>query len=89
MLAQLIFAETSTLGLRIHSAERRVEERHVIEVETVFGKIHVKISGHGTFAPEYEDCRALARKHSIPLKQVMQAAMRAYSAGHAKKDTRT
>ena len=40
-------------------------------------------------APEYEDCRALARKHSVPLKQVMQAAMRAYSGtGHAKKETR-
>ena len=36
-LAQIIFAETSTLGLRIHAAERRVEERHIVHVETPCG----------------------------------------------------
>ena len=77
-LAQLIFAETSTLGLRIHSAERRVEERRVIEVDTEFGKIHVKISGHGTFAPEYEDCRVIAARTGTPLPKVIAAANLAY-----------
>ncbi len=77
-LAQLIFAETSTLGLRIHSAERRVEERGVIEVDTEFGKIRIKISGHGMFAPEYEDCRAIAVRTGTPLPKVIAAANLAY-----------
>jgi uncharacterized protein (DUF111 family) len=39
-------------------------------------------------APEYEDCRALARKHSVPLKQVMQEAMRVFHADRSTKETR-
>jgi pyridinium-3,5-bisthiocarboxylic acid mononucleotide nickel chelatase len=81
-LAQMIFAETSTLGLRIHTAERRVEERRTVEVETPWGKVRGKISGHGSaqemFAPEYDDCRALAERHGAPLKQVLAAALGAY-----------
>jgi len=77
-LAQLIFAETSTLGLRIHSAERRVEERNVIRVDTEFGEIRVKVSGHGMFAPEYEDCRAIAARTGTPLPKVIAAANLAY-----------
>ncbi len=65
-LAQMIFAETSTLGLRIHAAERRVEERRMVEVETPWGTVRGKVSGHGSgqemFAPEYDDCRALAER---------------------------
>ena len=61
-LAAIVFAETSTLGLRIYPAERRVEERRMVEVETPFGKVRIKVSGHGTFAPEYEDCRAHRRR---------------------------
>ena len=76
-LAQLIFAETSTLGLRIHSAERRVEERRIVEVDTQFGKVKMKVSGHG-FAPEYEDCRAIAERTGTPLPQVIAAANQAY-----------
>ncbi len=77
-LAQLIFAETSTLGLRIYSAERRVEARRIVEVETPFGKIRVKVSGQGSFAPEYEDCRAIAATTGTPLKDVLAAAQTAY-----------
>ncbi len=77
-LAQIIFAETSTLGLRIQSAERRLEERRIVEVETAFGKIRVKVSGQGAFAPEFEDCRAIARAAGKPLRQVIAAASDAY-----------
>lgn len=77
-LAQIVFAETSTLGLRVHSAERRVEEREIVEVETVHGKIRIKVSGHGAFAPEYEDCRAIAQSTGTPLPQVIAAANDAY-----------
>jgi len=77
-LAQIVFAETSTLGLRIQAAERRVEERRVVEVETQFGTVRVKVSGHGGFAPEYEDCRAIAARTGTPLQQVIAAANEAY-----------
>jgi uncharacterized protein (TIGR00299 family) protein len=81
-LAQVIFAETSTLGLRMHAAERRVEERRVVEVATqwgpVRGKVSGRVSGPELFAPEYEDCRAIAERTRTPLKQVLAAAEDAY-----------
>ncbi len=77
-LAQIVFAETSTLGLRNPAAERRVEERRMIEVETPYGKVRGKVSGQGTFAPEYDDCRAIAHSTGTPLKQVLSAAQEAY-----------
>ncbi len=77
-LSAIVFAETSTLGLRIYSAERRVEERRVVEVDTEFGKVRVKVSGHGSFAPEYEDCRAIAARTGTPLPKVLAAAQEAF-----------
>jgi hypothetical protein len=80
VLAQLIFAETSTLGLRIYSAERRVQERACVEVSTPYGTVRVKVSGEGSYTPEYEDCRKLARASGVPLKEVLAAATQAYLA---------
>ena len=77
-LAQIIFEETSTLGLRIYSAERRVKSRSVMNVETPHGRVRVKISEDGSFAPEYDDCRDLARKTGLPLKQILTDANLAY-----------
>ena len=77
-LAQILLAETSTLGVRIHAAERRVAERSTVEVETPFGKVRVKVSARGSFAPEYEDCRAIAARTGMPLPQVLAAANKAY-----------
>jgi pyridinium-3,5-bisthiocarboxylic acid mononucleotide nickel chelatase len=77
-LVQIVFAETSTLGLRIHAAERRVEERQIVEIETAFGKVRIKVSGHGAFAPEYEDCRAIAQRTGTPLPRILAAAAQAY-----------
>lgn len=79
-LARLLFTETSTLGIR-----RRLEQRHVLErrresVNTPWGPVRVKL---GIFAgevvnraPEFEDCRRAAEAHQIPLKRVMQEALR-------------
>jgi pyridinium-3,5-bisthiocarboxylic acid mononucleotide nickel chelatase len=77
-LARVIFAETSTLGLRIYAAERRVEERRVVDVETPWGKVTGKVSGQGVFAPEYEDCKKIAERTGMPLAQVLDAARAAY-----------
>jgi len=77
-LCELVFAETTTLGLRIYEAERRVKARHIREIETPFGNVRIKTSDNGWFAPEYEDCRKLARERGVPLKQVLAEAHSAY-----------
>ena len=77
-LAAVILSETSTLGLRIYSAERRVMSRDAVEVETPFGRVRVKTSQSGSFAPEYEDCRKLALEAGVPLKAVLAEASFAY-----------
>ncbi len=77
-LAATIFAETSTLGLRMYSAERRVQARHWVDVETPHGKVRMKVAGEGAYAPEYEDCRRIARESGAPLKQIIAEANFAY-----------
>jgi uncharacterized protein (TIGR00299 family) protein len=75
-LAQILFAETTTLGVRIYNAERRVLERRFEEVETPYGRVRVKVTEHGR-VPEYEDCRKIAEEKGVPLKDVIAAASKA------------
>lgn len=79
-LADLVFAETTTLGLRIYQAERRVLARDIAEVATSFGPVRIKYSSHGSFAPEYEDCRKLATQHGVPLRTVIAEAEQIFRA---------
>ena len=71
----VLFRETTTLGVRFYEASRAVLEREMKEVETPFGKVKAKISKTGTGMlksfPEYEDCKRIAKKHKIPLLEVM------------------
>ena len=78
MLAKVVFAETSTIGLRTYPADRIVEERRIIEVNTKYGKVRVKVAASGNIAPEYEDCRALALASQIPLKDILSEATYEY-----------
>jgi uncharacterized protein (DUF111 family) len=73
-MAQIVFAETSTLGLRMYSAERRVQSRQWIDVITPHGSVRMKVSGEGSYAPEFEDCRRLAIETGAPLKQIIAEA---------------
>ena len=77
ILADIIFHETSTLGVRLYTAERIVQARHSVEVETPHGKVRMKVSDH-SFAPEYEDCRTLARATGTALKDIIAEANFAY-----------
>ena len=77
-LAQIVFAETSTLGLRIYSAERRVQARSFVEVQTRYGAVRIKVAGESSHAPEYEDCRKLALASGAALKDVIAEANYAY-----------
>jgi len=77
-IQQLIFHETTTFGLRFREASRRVLDRELRSVETELGPIRVKIGRLGDevvqVSPEYEDCRSIARKISMPLKRVYEIA---------------
>jgi len=77
-IAELIFRETTTIGVRFHPMARLKLERKIVEVQTRFGAIRVKVSGDGshpsTIAPEYEDCRRAAGAHNVPLKSVIEEA---------------
>ncbi len=81
-LVQLIFTETTTLGVRRRDEMRQTLARRWENVGTPWGEVRIKIASmNGTvtnFAPEYEDCRRIAAEHHVPLKQVMQEAARAY-----------
>ena len=77
-LAQIIFAETSTFGLRLYPAERRVQARSFTEVETQYGTIRVKVSAEGYYAPEHEDCRKIAAATGVALKHIIAEANFAY-----------
>ncbi|MGB7133578.1 MAG: nickel pincer cofactor biosynthesis protein LarC [Candidatus Sulfotelmatobacter sp.] len=84
---ELIFRETTTLGVRSREEKRQTLARRWEVVSTQWGEIRIKIASmNGTVtnhAPEYEDCRRVAAEHRVPLKQVMQEATRAYLDKHA------
>ena len=77
-----IFKQTSTLGIRATRIERRVLDRELVEVETAYGKVRVKIgrlSGKVlSAAPEFEDCRQAAERQGVAVKEVMAAALSAF-----------
>jgi len=77
-LAQVIFAETSTLGLRIFEAARRVAARQFAEVDTSYGPVRIKLSDNGSFAPEYDDCRTIALSKGVPIRTVLAEASHVY-----------
>ena len=74
-LSRLVLTETSAIGLRHHPVSRITLERRIEELETPFGLVRFKqISDNGRLlrvAPEYEDCRRIAREQGIPCREVM------------------
>jgi len=81
-LTRLVFAETTTLGVRQREEKRRALARRWINVATPWGEVRMKIASMNgtvtTYAPEYEDCRKIAAGHHVPLKSVMDEAVRSY-----------
>jgi uncharacterized protein (TIGR00299 family) protein len=82
-LLELLFSETTTLGVRSYQVERRALERRTVRVETQYGPIDVKVAalnGHMVKEmPEYEQCRQAARDAKVPLRIVEDAARRAFA----------
>jgi pyridinium-3,5-bisthiocarboxylic acid mononucleotide nickel chelatase len=77
-LIDLVFRETTTIGVRTYDVRRKVLDRELVPVATPFGEVRMKISRmNGSVlnaTPEYEDCQRLAAEKGIPLKQVIAAA---------------
>ena len=81
-LTEIVFAETTTLGVRRRDENRQVLARKWVNVSTRYGDVRIKVASlNGTissYAPEYEDCRRIAAERRVPLKMVMQEAVQAY-----------
>ena len=76
-LIAVLMRETTTLGVRFHEAERRVQPREITSLETSHGPIRIK-SGPEGFAPEYEDARKIARETGLPLREILADAAHQY-----------
>jgi uncharacterized protein (TIGR00299 family) protein len=81
-LTSLIFAETTTFGVRTTTAQRRTLPREHVRVSTTFGDVRIKLSRvNGRIlhvSPEFDDCRKLAVEKNVPLQQVISEALRRY-----------
>jgi pyridinium-3,5-bisthiocarboxylic acid mononucleotide nickel chelatase len=81
-LAEIVFSETTTLGVRRREEKRQALARRWQNVSTRFGDVRIKVASlNGTvtsYAPEYEDCRRIAVERRVPLKAVMQEAVQQY-----------
>jgi uncharacterized protein (TIGR00299 family) protein len=81
-LTKMLFVETTTLGVRMRRESRATLARRHVSVNTRWGEIRMKLANlNGTisnYAPEYEDCRKIAEQQRVPLKTVMQEAIKIY-----------
>ncbi len=77
-LARLMLAETATLGVRVQQVQRRKARRSQEQIITPLGSLQIKVKRLGeriiSAAPEYEDCRRIARAHGVPLEEVYELA---------------
>ena len=81
-MIEMLLAETTTLGVRYYKVKRRVLERSTEEVETLYGRVRIKVARDGArtlhFQPEYDDCARVAAETNTPLLEVHAAAIAAY-----------
>ena len=86
MLQDIIFMETTTIGIRKQTMQRYVLEREMKEIDTPYGKVRVKICQNGSETyvyPEYESMKRLAGEKGIPLKELYRfstALMKSFAA---------
>jgi uncharacterized protein (DUF111 family) len=87
VIADVVFSETTTIGLRHYEVERECLDREIVKVETPLGPVRFKIAWRAgriiNAVPEYEDCLALATTHKLAVKDVQATALQAYGAQRA------
>jgi len=78
----IIFEETTTLGIRRYSVERKIIDRKVVTVKTPYGQVEIKVGLYNgktiKFKPEYDQCKKLANENHIPLNRVYEIVKEAY-----------
>jgi pyridinium-3,5-bisthiocarboxylic acid mononucleotide nickel chelatase len=81
-MTEIIFRETTTIGLRYYDVGRECLERQLVPVETPLGTVRFKIASRAgdviNAVPEFEDCAKLAAAHNLPVKEVQALAVRSY-----------
>jgi uncharacterized protein (DUF111 family) len=81
-MTDVIFRETTTIGLRYYEVERECLERAIVPVETAIGTVRMKVASRGgrvvNATPEFEDCARLAAANDLPVKDVQALAIKAY-----------
>jgi uncharacterized protein (TIGR00299 family) protein len=84
-IEELLFRETTTLGVRRQEWDRTALERETATVETAYGPIRVKIGRRGGAVynawPEFEDCQRAAAERKVPVKEVLAEALASWRAG--------
>lgn len=79
--SDIMFKETSTLGIRVSRSSRYCMNREFVKVNTEYGDVRVKIASIGDvrkFAPEYEDCKNIAVKTGLPITKVYELVNESY-----------
>jgi len=89
MMEEILFRETTTIGLRKTSFHRKKLERKIIQIDTPYGDIRVKAAFKDglmlKYSPEYEDCKEAALRSGKPLREIYEEAV--HLAGlHCKKE---
>ena len=84
-IQELLFAETSTFGIRYREIDRVTLDRKVVQVQTDFGSIQVKVGSQDgkilQVSPEFESCNAAAERSQQPLKRIYEKAVEAFWRG--------
>ncbi|CAH2211964.1 putative Pyridinium-3,5-bisthiocarboxylic acid mononucleotide nickel chelatase [Tepidibacter aestuarii] len=73
-IIEYILKETTTFGIRFNEFKRETLDRKFIKLKTTYGNISIKFAYHKDkivkYAPEYEECKIIAQKYNVPLKDV-------------------
>jgi pyridinium-3,5-bisthiocarboxylic acid mononucleotide nickel chelatase len=81
-IADLIFRETTTIGLRHYEVDRECLQRELVTIETPLGTVRFKVARRDgrvmNAVPEFEDCAKLAAASNLPVKEVQAIAIKAY-----------
>lgn len=84
ILKKILFSETTTLGIRTYEVEKEMLERKTVKVYTQYGNINIKVSGINKYEikakPEYDQCKEAALKHNVPLRVVIDEAIKIFNA---------
>jgi uncharacterized protein (DUF111 family) len=84
-LCDLLFSQTTTIGVRIYEAQRQTLEREWVSVETRWGAVRMKLARRNGLllnaAPEYEDCEKIAREQGVPIKEILAEANHVFRSG--------